>query len=112
VPTTIAVDNGTEFTSRALDHWAYGHRILFDFSRPGNPGDNALIEAFNSRLGQECLSQHWFLSLVEPQPPLDAWRDDGNCHRSHGNLGHQTPTQFWARPDHQPEPDPLIELRA
>jgi putative transposase len=50
VPATIAVDNGTEFTSRALDHWAYWHRIQLDFSRPGKPGDNARIEAFNGRL--------------------------------------------------------------
>lgn len=38
----------------------------------GQPGDNPLIEAFNGRLRQEYLSQHWFLSLVDVQATLDA----------------------------------------
>ena len=63
-PATIGIDNGTEFTSRALDHWAYWNGVELDFSRPGRPGDNARIEAFNDRLRQECLAQHWFLSLT------------------------------------------------
>ena len=40
LPTRINVDNGTEFTSKALDHWAYWHRLQLDFSRPGKPVDN------------------------------------------------------------------------
>lgn len=111
-PPTIAVDNGTEFTSRALDHWAYWNRVQLDFSRPGRPGDNALIEAFNGRLRQECLSQHWFLSLVDVQATLDTWRDDYNNQRPHGSLGQQTPAQFRARVSRQPGPDQLVELRA
>jgi putative transposase len=31
-PATIAVDNGTEFTSRALDHWADWQRVQLDFA--------------------------------------------------------------------------------
>jgi len=34
-----------------------------DFSRPGKPTDNAYIESFNGRFRQECLNEHWFLSL-------------------------------------------------
>jgi putative transposase len=34
-----------------------------DLSRPGKPTDNAMVESFNGRLRQECLNQHWFLSL-------------------------------------------------
>jgi putative transposase len=94
VPATVAVDNGTEFTSRALDYWAYWNGVQLDFSRPGKPGDNALIEAFNGRLRQECLSQHWFLSLTDAQHTLDVWRDDYNHYRPHGSLGQQTPVQF------------------
>src|SRR5262249_50998127 len=112
LPATIAVDNGTEFTSRALDHWAYWHRVQLDFSRPGKPGDNALIEAFNGRLRQECLSQHWFLSFADAQQTLNVWRDDYNHHRPHGSLGQQTPAQFRAAVDSQPGPDRLVELHA
>lgn len=36
-PKSIRVDNGPEFVSRALDQWAYLHRVTLDFSRPGYP---------------------------------------------------------------------------
>ena len=45
VPQTISVDNGPEFTSTALDRWAWTAAVKLDFSRPGKPGDNASIEA-------------------------------------------------------------------
>jgi putative transposase len=34
-PRSITVDHGTEFTSMALDTWAFEHRIARDFTRPG-----------------------------------------------------------------------------
>jgi len=37
LPQLISVDNGTEFTSRSLDHWAYWNKVRLDFSRPGKP---------------------------------------------------------------------------
>ena len=72
----IRVDNGTEFTSKALDHWAYRNHVELDVSRPGKPADNAFIEAFNGTLRRECLSQHWFTDLDEVQGVLGHWRDD------------------------------------
>ena len=47
LPGVISVDNGTEFTSRDLDHWACWNRVRLDFSRPGRPSDNPFVEAFN-----------------------------------------------------------------
>ena len=32
LPKTIQVDNGTEFTSKALDQWAYANQVTLDFS--------------------------------------------------------------------------------
>jgi putative transposase len=46
-PRAIRVDNGPEFVSRALNQWAYLHQITLDFSRPGKPTDNAVVESFN-----------------------------------------------------------------
>jgi putative transposase len=37
VPKALAVDNGPEFTSRALEVWAYQNGVELDFSRPGKP---------------------------------------------------------------------------
>ena len=37
LPETLRVDNGTEFTWKDLDHWAYWNRVRLDFSRPRKP---------------------------------------------------------------------------
>ena len=46
---------GTEFTSRALEAWAYDRGVQLEFTRPGKPTDNGHIESFNGRLQDECL---------------------------------------------------------
>ena len=94
LPQVIAVDNGSEFTSRALDHWAYWNQVKLDFSRPGKPTDNAHVEAFHASLRRECLSQHWFVDLADAQQTLDAWREDYNNHRPHSSLGQLPPVHF------------------
>jgi putative transposase len=96
-PQSIRVDNGPEFISRSLDLWAYFNGVKLDFSRPGKPTDNAVIESFNGRLRDECLNQHWFLSLDEARAVTEAWREDYNRVRPHGTLGNRTPSEF-ARP--------------
>jgi len=93
-PRCIRVDNGTEFTSVAMDRWAYWNAVTLDFSRPGKPQDNALIEAFNSRFRQECLNEHWFLSLADAQEKSDAWRNHYNAERPHSALGNLAPDDF------------------
>jgi len=62
-PTRIRVDNSTEFTSKALNRWAYDRGVRLDFTRPGKPTDNAFVEAFNGTLRRECLSRHGFTSF-------------------------------------------------
>jgi putative transposase len=96
LPTSIQVDNGAEFTSKALDDWAHRHRIKLVFSRPGTPTDNPYIEAFNGRLRAECLDQHWFASLEEARQIIEAWRIDYNVVRPHTSLGNQTPLAYKA----------------
>ncbi len=49
LPGAIRVDNGPEFISKPLDWWAYFNGVKLDFSRPGKPTDNALIESFNGK---------------------------------------------------------------
>jgi putative transposase len=96
LPKRILVDNGAEFTSKALDAWAYWNKVKLDFSRPGRPGDNAHIEAFNSLVRRECLSQHWFQSLEEARGLLEVWKDDYNNDRPHGSLQQMTPARYRA----------------
>jgi putative transposase len=59
VPKTLFCDNGTEFTSQAMDLWAYRAGVQIDFSRPGKPTDNVHVESFNGTLRAECLDAHW-----------------------------------------------------
>ena len=46
-PKLLYCDNGSEFTSRILDLWAYRNEVKIDYSRPGKPTDNAYVETFN-----------------------------------------------------------------
>ena len=92
-PKRIKVDNGPEFISKDVDRWAYWNHVELDFSRPGKPSDNALVEAFNSRLRQECLNQHWFMSLEDARSKLSAWRKEYNTERPHSALGYRSPLQ-------------------
>lgn len=96
-PRSIRVDNGPEFAGRLLDQWAYLNKVELDFSRPGKPTDNAYIEAFNSRLRQECLNASWFLSMDDARNRIDAWRADYNETRPHSSLGNLTPSEFAAQ---------------
>jgi len=93
-PATIVIDNGTEFTSRVLDAWAYRHGVELHFIAPGKPVQNAYIESFNGRLRDECLNQHWFSCVAEARIVIEAWRVDYNRVRPHTSLGYRTPEQF------------------
>lgn len=86
LPERISVDNGTEFTSRALDPWAYWNQVRLDFSRPGKPTDNPDIEACHASLRRECLSHYRFIAFEDAQRTLDRWRADCNNQRPHSSL--------------------------
>jgi putative transposase len=96
-PRSITVDHGTEFTSRALEDWAYARGVALDFTRPGRPTDNGHIESFNGRLRDEFLKVHQFASLADARARLEAWRVDYNEQRPHSSLGHLTPREFASR---------------
>lgn len=49
VPKLLFCDNGSEFTSQAMDLWVYQNGIRIDFSRPGKPPDNAFVKSFNDQ---------------------------------------------------------------
>ena len=102
LPPIIQCDNGTAFTSTALDHWAYWNRVQLDCSRPGKPVDNSVCEAFNGSLRRECLTRHWFASLREAATELSTWRADYNNVRPHTSLGMQSPAHFRVGGDYQP----------
>ncbi|OIQ99995.1 hypothetical protein GALL_180110 [mine drainage metagenome] len=54
--------------------WAHERGILLFLIQPGKPNQNAYIESFNGRLQDECLSEHWFVSLAYANALIEAWR--------------------------------------
>jgi putative transposase len=102
-PERLAIDNGPEFFSKAVDAWAYQNGVQLEFSRPGKPTDNAFAESFNGHLRAECLDCHWFASLEEARQTIEAWRIDYNTERPHRALGQETPTAWMT------SREPLLE---
>lgn len=92
-PKYLFVDNGSEFSGRTLDLWAYHHKVRIDFSRPGKPTDNSFIETFNGSLRDECLNVNWFDTLGQAKAIIEAWRRDYNETRPHMSLGNATPSE-------------------
>ncbi len=75
-PVSITVDHGTEFTSRALEAWAWERGVKLDFIHPGKPNENRYIDSFNGRLRDECLNVNQFLSLADAKQKIE---DLGAC---------------------------------
>jgi putative transposase len=67
------------------------------FLDPGKPMQNAFIESFDGKFRDECLSQHWFVSLEEARSVSEEWRVDYNERRPHSSVQHQTPAEFAAK---------------
>jgi putative transposase len=94
LPTTLVCDNGPEFTSKALDQWAFGSKVTLHFIRPGKPTENAFIESFNGRFRDECLNAQWFNDLDDARRVIAAWRNDYNDVRPHSSLDGRTPSEY------------------
>jgi putative transposase len=90
----ITIDNGPEFIGKALDAWAYQRGINLHFITPGKPQENPYIESFNGKFRDECLNQHWFLSLEHARRIVEEWRVEYNRERPHSSLGYLTPEEF------------------
>jgi putative transposase len=94
LPTSIVMDNGPEFAGRTLDAWAYAHRVTLRFIRPGKPIENAYVESFNGKFRDECLNEHWSVSLADAKATIESWRIDYNTVRKHSSLHDATPDAF------------------
>jgi putative transposase len=103
LPRVVVSDNGTELTSGAVLRWAIG-RLEWHYIEPGKPVQNAFVESFNSKLRDECLNEHVFLTLAEARELIDAWRYYYNHRRPHSSLGALTPTEFAALKGQETQP--------
>jgi putative transposase len=97
LPEEIVMDNGPEFTGRALFAWSARTGVRLRFIQPGKPIQNAFVESFIGRFRDECLNQHWFGSLAEAARIIEAWRQHYNRERPHSALGYEAPERFARR---------------
>lgn len=93
-PKEILTDNGPEFTSNALNAWAYEKHIEHVFIDPGKPMQNGFIESFNGKPRDECLNPNWFRSLQDAREIISQWKDEYNMVRPHSALGEMTPAEY------------------
>jgi putative transposase len=68
--------------------------VTLRFIRPGKPIENAYVESFNGKCRDECLNEHWFVSLADAKAAIEVWRVDYNTVRPHSSLDGATPNQF------------------
>jgi len=94
LPEYIVVDNGTEFTSRAMIEWEDSNPTSLSFIDPGKPTQNPFVESFNGKLRDECLNENYFLNLVHAREIIETWRLDYNSERPHSSLGDLSPNEF------------------
>lgn len=93
-PRAIICDNGTEYTSKAMDEWAHSNGVELQFIQPGKPVQNAFIESFNGKFRNSCLNFNSFKDLADARAIIEAWRITYNFDRPNKPLGKLTPAEF------------------
>jgi putative transposase len=94
LPDRIICDNGSEFTSRAFDAWAYSRDVKIEYIQPGKPVQNCFVESFLGSFRDACLNLHWFLSLGDAKRMIQRWRRDCDRVCPHSPLGDLPPAEF------------------
>jgi putative transposase len=62
-------------------NWAHRRGITLRLIEPDKPNQNAYVESFNGRLRDECLNEHWFVSLAHARMVIENWRREYNEER-------------------------------
>jgi len=109
-PAVLRSDNGPEFISQAMAHWA-GTRTGLSYIPPGSPWCNGYVESFNSRVRDECLNINSFYSLLHARVVIGDWKTEYNHERRHSSLGYQAPADYARTCTHQLETDDSHRVR-
>ncbi len=93
-PNIVRLDNGPEFISSRLAHWAGQQAITLQFIQPGKPTQNAYIERFNRSYRNKVLDCYVFESLEEVREITEDWRQRYNQQRPHDALNKLPPETY------------------
>ena len=94
LPERVVVDNGADYTSKAMFEWTEDTGTKLQFIQPGKPTQKSFVESLNGKFRNECLNQHGFRSLDEAEKVISDWRGHYNSIRPHSSLGYVTPLAF------------------
>ncbi len=97
LPTIIRSDNGPEFIGHAMLTWAHENGVQLKQIEPGKPNQNANVESFNGRFRDECLNEHWFVSLAHAASIVRGWHREYKEERPKKELGGLTPADYAAQ---------------
>jgi len=95
-PRYIRSDNGPEFVATALKRWLGASGVGTLYIEPGSPWENAYVESFIGRLGDELLKREVFMSLMEAKVLVQEYREHHNERRPHSALSYLAPSEFAA----------------
>ena len=93
-PAALRCDNGPEYISGEMVHWANKHQITLLYIQPGKPTQNAYIERFNRTARHEWLDMHIFNSIEQAQLLATQWLWQYNNERPHTAIGGIPPRQL------------------
>ena len=95
-PAFVRSDNGPEFVAAAVKAWLAASGSATLYIEPGSPWENAYVESFNGRLGDELLDREEFATVAEAKVLVEDHRLEYNHRRPHSALGYTTPAAFAA----------------
>jgi putative transposase len=96
-PGVIGLDNGTEFTSNAVQEWAEKMQAKRHYIAPGKPMQNGSCEAFNGRMRDELQNETLFFGIDHAREAVARRTNTYNTERPHSALGYQAPAVYAAQ---------------
>jgi putative transposase len=96
-PSTIRVDNGSEFIAKVFQKWCSDQTIQLQFIQPGKPMQNAYVERFNRFFREDVLDAYIFDHISEVHQIAESWRLDYNRYHPHKSLMGMSPMAFKNR---------------
>lgn len=89
-------DNGSNYISAGFEKCLAKNNITHSFSRPHNPHDNAVSEAFFASMKKEELYRRKYESVASFMKAIESYIQFYNEKRPHAALNYKTPVQFEA----------------
>jgi putative transposase len=99
IPEHIRLDNGSEFTAKAIRKWLTDIGVTTLFIEPGSPWENGYVESLNGKLRDELLNGEIFTTLLEAKVLIENWRRTYNGVRPHSSLGCKPPAPETVMPN-------------